>query len=128
MSLLTLLLLATTAWAEPAAAPLDAETMRLLGPAPPPTAAPAQAAPSPTGDLGLVWPFMGVLAAGGILYAARQRGLPTLSPPSDLRVLGRTTLGKDTSVTVLEVRDAGGAWRRLLVGSGSQGPEYSSGR
>ena len=112
-----------------AAEPLpDAETQRLLGP--PPEAAPGSpsvAAPAPTGSLGLGWPLAGLAIGGALVYVARSRALSPLTPAAEVRVIGRAVLTKDSTVSLLEVRDAEGRWRRLLVGSGGQGPQLLTG-
>jgi len=105
---------------------VDAQTQRLLGPAPSEPVA-TTPTPSPTGSFGLGWPLAGLVVAGGIVYAARQRALSPHKPDSELRVVGRAALTKDSAVSLLEVRDADGRWRRLLIGSGSTGPELLTG-
>ncbi len=118
--------------------PADLET-RLLGPEPAaapvvaaqpvvPAAAPVVApAPSVTSSLDLPpwWtvPLLG-LALG---WAWTQRRRTEKVEADAMRVLGRTPVGKDAAVVLLEVRDASGAWRRLLVGHGAQGPQLITG-
>ena len=111
-------------------ADLDA---RLLGPEPAPvSAAEPSAASTPVAtpsasslEMPPWWtlPLLG-LALG---YAWTQRKKTEQVEADALRVLGRTPLGKDASVVLLEVRDAQGAWRRLLVGHGGDGPQLITG-
>lgn len=111
-------------------ADLDA---RLLGPEPAPVAAAqAPAGPTPVAtpqapslEMPPWWtlPLLG-LALG---WAWTQRKKTEQVEADALRVLGRTPLGKDASVVLLEVRDAQGAWRRLLVGNGGDGPQLITG-
>jgi len=116
-------LLVAAALAEPLGA---ADEARLLGPEA--ATAPAPAATTPLGGgLPLTWPLLGLAAGGGLLWLGRKKALTPLSTVEELRVVGRATLAKDSTVSLLEVRDATGQWRRLLVGSGSQGPMLLTG-
>lgn len=92
---------------------------RLLGP---PS---AEAAPAPPpADAGLpLWP-LGVAVAGAALALwARRRATGAAGRGSDLRVVSTVAVGKDNALAVVEVLDADGTWRRLLVGAGQGAPQ-----
>ncbi len=116
-------LLVAAALAEPLGA---ADEARLLGPEAATAPAPVASAPL-GGGLPLTWPLLGLAAGGGLLWLGRKKALTPLSTVEELRVVGRATLAKDSTVSLLEVRDATGQWRRLLVGSGAQGPQLLTG-
>jgi hypothetical protein len=63
--------------------------------------------------VGLVFAF----AIGKLLERRRKAVAPTA-----LRVVSTTSLGRDGSLSVVEVKDADGALRRLLVGHGGGAP------
>ena len=98
---------------------VDDET-RLLGPEPA-AAVVATAAPRPSFDMPPWWtvPLVGL----GLAAAWNQRKRRADVDAEAMRVLGRTALGKDSAVVMLEVRDADGGWRRLLLGSSPQGTQ-----
>lgn len=87
----------------------------------------------PLGWLGWVLGAIG-LAAGFWIYKLRGRQvlaglkLPGVSPaaPPALAVLARASLGGSSTLALVEVEDADGLRRRLLVGSGSGGPQLLS--
>lgn len=67
------------------------------------------------------WPILlGLMGVGGLAMTARNRFMPVPAssdgPP--WKVLGETTLPGNARVVMLDVRDAGGQWRRLLVSTG----------
>lgn len=123
----------------------EADRLRLLGPPPEPTTAPAAPAAGPPpvaapaapeavapassfGGLGLGFPLAGLAAGAGLLWLGRKQQLLTpVQKVEEMRVVGRAQLSRDAMVTLLEVRDAGGQWRRLLVGTGAQGPQLLTG-
>ncbi len=87
--------------------------------------APAPAPATPSLEMPPWWSFP--LLALGLGWAWTQRRRTSKVEADAMRVLGRASLGKDASVVLLEVRDAHGAWRRLLVGSGGDGPQLITG-
>jgi hypothetical protein len=104
------------AWGALVAAAADpALDERLLGGADP---EPAAVTESPWPPL---WPF-GLAAAGAALAVwARRKGSP--SDNGEIRLISMIPLGKDNGLAVVEVMDADGVWRRLLVGSGTGAPQ-----
>jgi hypothetical protein len=99
---------------------------RLLGGGEPTETAPATGAP-PAG-LGIDAPsvpgwlwVVGILGGAGLLFL-RSRSLKALRGPDAIEVLSRSQLGKDGSLAVVEVAEADGEKRRLLVGFGSGAP------
>ncbi|MBL8615284.1 MAG: hypothetical protein JNM72_06730, partial [Deltaproteobacteria bacterium] len=106
--------------APPARDPLEE---RLLGPDPGPSeeASPPRVAPSP-----LPTPAWAVALAVGLIFAfavgklieRRRRAVA----PAALRVVSTTTLGRDGGLSVVEVKDADGTLRRLLIGHGGGAP------
>ncbi|MFM2247115.1 MAG: hypothetical protein RL071_3189, partial [Pseudomonadota bacterium] len=104
----------------PARDPLEE---RLLGadPAPAEEGAPPRVAPSP-----LPTPAWAVALAVGLIFAFAigkllERRRKAVAPTA-LRVVSTTSLGRDGSLSVVEVKDADGALRRLLVGHGGGAP------
>jgi hypothetical protein len=109
------------ALAEPLSA---ADHQRLLGPEP---GSPAAAAPAPTPELPW-WPVPIALAAAGAWAWLKQRGgRLTLTGDSEMRVVSKSPLGQQHGLCLIEVRDAEGGWRRLLVAHGPQGPQLLTG-
>lgn len=106
--------------------PTDPLYDRLLGDAnPEPVLSSVAAAPGPTtGLLAGLWP-LGLAAIGaGLVWVARKR-VPALGAPNGDGpwVVGRASLGTGAgSVVVVDVRDAAGRTRRLLVSTGSGTP------
>ena len=64
---------------------------------------------------------VGILGGFGLLLL-RSRTIKALSGPKPISVLTRTALGKDGSLAVVEVAEADGEKRRLLVGFGGGAP------
>ncbi len=75
---------------------------------------------APGQPLGAWWP-LGLLALGGLAWAGRGR-LRRDPAPAPLHVLGQASLGRNTGVVLVEVEDGTGGRRRMLVGTGGQGP------
>jgi len=97
----------------------------VVAPVATPAVAVAPAPATPSLEMPPWWTFP--LLALGLGWAWTQRKRTEKVEADAMRVLGRTPLGKDASVVLLEVRDAHGAWRRLLVGSGGDGPQLITG-
>lgn len=64
---------------------------------------------------------VGLLGGVGLLLL-RSRTMKVLSGPKPIEVMTRTALGKDGSLAVVEVTEADGEKRRLLVGFGGGAP------
>lgn len=99
----------------------DDDVARLLGDEPVEDAAiPAPESPS----LGNGWPIGLAVIAGCLLWYGRRRLLSraTAQTGSELRIVGRTTLGTGAGLAVVEVRGRDGNWRRLVVGTGDGAP------
>lgn len=83
----------------------------------PPAAGLGIEAPSVPGWLWVV----GILAGVGLILL-RSRSLKALRGPDAIEVISRSQLGKDGSLAVVEVAEADGEKRRLLVGFGGGAP------
>lgn len=70
------------------------------------------------------WPLAGLLAMGGGAVLLRRKVRPAMSQP--VRVIGSAALGTQGALSVVEVQDADGAWKRLLVGAGGGSPRLVS--
>ncbi len=108
------------------AAPAAADPLadRLLGGSAAPGADPAAAAPAaPTAGLPLapawLWAVLIVVAAGLLWLRARITAGPSDGP--SLTVVGRTLLGREGNLAVVEVKD-GDRTRRMLIGYGGGAP------
>jgi len=69
---------------------------------------------------GWLW-VVGIVCGLGLLFL-RSRSLKSLRGPDAISVVSRSQLGKDGSLAVVEVAEADGEKRRLLVGFGSGSP------
>jgi len=58
-----------------------------------------------------------VLVAGCLMLVNKGKLGPLSGATNNLRVLDRTTLGRDGSITMLEVHDSSGIVRRVLIGA-----------
>lgn len=119
--MIALLLAATLAWAEAPAAPgaTDTTYTRLFGGAG--AAAPAEtAAPAPSA-WGLAGP-LALLAAAGFGAWKLKRSVPALAGARPIDVVGRQPLGDRGALVLVDVIDAEGERRRLLVGTGGGPP------
>jgi flagellar biogenesis protein FliO len=113
--------------AAPAGPSDQAELNRLLGPDP---VAAASAAPmgAPSKLPGLWWmlPVVGLL--GGANWWLRKKGrfgaLRTAEIP--LKIVARQSLGGTNQLLLVEVEDPDGSSRRLLIGTGTDGPRLVS--
>lgn len=113
--------------AAPASPSDQAELNRLLGPDP---VAAASAAPmgAPSKLPGLWWmlPVIGLL--GGTNWWLRKKGrfgaLRTAEVP--LKIVARQSLGGTNQLLLVEVEDPDGSSRRLLIGTGTDGPRLVS--
>lgn len=120
--MIALVLAATLAWAEaPAApgAPADETYVRLFGAAGAATPA-ATATPAPS-----AWGFAGplaLLAAAGVAAWKLKRSVPTVAGARPIDVVGRQALGDRGALVLVDVIDAEGERRRLLVGTGGGPP------
>lgn len=106
------------------AVPADPEALRLLGDTRRGELEAAEAPAAPTGPLGNGWPIGVLVVAAGLLYLGRKKLLQraTTETGSELRIVGRTTLGPQAGLAVVEVRGRDGNWRRLVVGTGDGAP------
>ncbi|MSQ03736.1 MAG: hypothetical protein EXR71_17930 [Myxococcales bacterium] len=79
------------------------------------------AAPEPGAlpSSGWVWPAL--LSAAGLAGAWQLRRRSTTAPADELRVVQRHALGDKSVLVLVEVQDAAGATRRLLLGSSGAG-------
>jgi len=109
------LTLATGAMAEPQ----DALHDRLLGPMPDMSAVVTEMPERP--DLPW-WPVPAMLLGLGLLWGVRRRLDQKAQEPGHVRVLGRAVVDRTNSLVLIEVQDAEGRTRRLMVGSGGGSP------
>lgn len=81
-------------------------------------------APSPFDGLPW-WPLVACGAGAIVLWWTRRKLAAGLNPDpgSELRVVGRTQLGPQAGLAVVEVRDRNGTWRRLVIGTGDHSPQ-----
>lgn len=112
-----LLLLSSLAFGDP-----PEPTYQRLFAAEPLAAAPAleampESAPMPTS--GWAWPAL--LSGVGLVAAWQLRKRAQSATPADLRIVQRHSLGDKSSLMVVEVQDASGATRRLLLGTAGNG-------
>lgn len=130
MSPLVALLLGGVARAEPVpaddSAPAAADPLytELLGDAPAAqTATPVAAVPGLGTWVGGLWP-LGLAAIGaGLVWVAKKRGLAPGGASSDGPwIVGRTPLVGGGALVLVDLRDASGRARRLLVGTGPGAP------
>lgn len=104
----------------------DPETERLLGPDPTPTEAmsPRMAsAPSPAVELVGLWPIGVTIAGAAVLWIISR--VRRLDPGPDLvhvDVVGRAGVGGNAALQVVDVQDAKGNIRRLLLATGTGAP------
>ena len=98
---------------------------RLLGPEPTAAESTVGTPVAPSIDLPPWWTLP--LAGLGLALFWSQRKKTAETEAEAMRVLGRTALGKDNAVVLLEVRDADGGWRRLLLGASGQGTQLITG-
>jgi hypothetical protein len=68
------------------------------------------------------WLWVVGILGGGALLLLRSRSMRALRGPDAISVVSRTQLGKDGNLAVVEVIEADGERRRLLVGFGSGAP------
>jgi hypothetical protein len=78
-----------------------------------PAAAAAEPGAVPAG--GWAWPAL--LSGGGLLAAWQLRKRTVNGAPADMRVVQRQALGDKSALVLVEVPDASGGTRRLLLGS-----------
>lgn len=104
--------------------PADAAYERLLGDDPPSVDLGTPPAGRGVGaGLAGLWPLGIAVAGAGLVWLARKRTPGLGGSGSDGPwVVGRTALGSGTQAVLLEVRDAAGRNRRLLVATGSAAP------
>lgn len=111
----------------PGQGPEQDELQRLLGD--PSEATASRAALPGGGALGAWWwmlPVMGLLA-GANLWLRRKGGLGKLAGgDTPLKIVARQSLGGTNQLVLLEVADPSGQTRRLLVGTGGDGPRLVS--
>lgn len=117
MTLSTLMLLSAIQSAAAQDSSDDAVAERLLGQ----PAAAQQSAVGGSGSPWWIWPLglLGVAGAAGMAYQNR-RSSDGIS--SDVIVLSRTAVSRTSSLAVIEVSDASGQTRRMLVGIGGGAP------
>lgn len=120
--MIPLLLLARLAQAEDPGAPTDPGTYeRLFGTQPVAVAAPGASEPDTPSPWRMLAPTL--LGVVGLFCAWRMRaGAPRLAAGKPIEVLCRHPLGDRNVLILLEVLDADGERRRLLVGTGSGAP------
>ncbi len=104
------------------------EFTRLLGDSQPTASSPEATIKTQMSAMGFWWmlPLLG-LAAAANLIVRRRGGLSSLTgEESPLRIVARQSLSGTTQIVLLEVQDPGGEPRRLLVGTGTEGPRLVS--
>lgn len=102
----------------------DPETDRLLGPDPAPVVETRMAsAPAPSVELVGLWPLGVAVVGAGVLWVMSR--VRRLDPGPDLvhvDVVGRAGVGGNNALQVVDVQDAKGNLRRLLLATGAGTP------
>ncbi len=79
------------------------------------------AAPEPGALPTSGWAWPALLSAAGLVGAWQLRKRVTTAPEAEMRVVQRHALGDKSALVLVEVQDASGATRRLLLGSSGAG-------